>query len=269
MFTAGVIDVMMEQGIEFDGMVGVSAGSSFGCNYKSRQPGRALRYNLRFHRDPRYMGVRCFLKTGNFIGGEFAYHILPTQLDVFDAEVFEANPMEFHVVCTEVATGKPAYYIMERVDYESLEWLRASASMPIVSRPVKVDDGRLMLDGGISDSIPLRYFLDKGFDRNVVVLTQPRAYLKKPAPRRILRLLLPKRQKIVEALATRHLMYNAQLVFLKEQEELGKALVIAPSEPLSIGRLEMNPRKMTQIYQMGRDAAMKHIDEIKRYLGKD
>lgn len=269
MFTAGVIDVMMEQGVELDGLVGVSAGSSFGCNYKSRQPGRVLRYNMRFHRDPRYMGLRCFLKTGNFIGGEFAYHILPMQLDIFDAATFEANPMEFHVVCTDVATGKPVYYLMEHVDYESLEWLRASASMPIVSRPVKVDDGRLMLDGGISDSIPLQYFMERGFDRNVVVLTQPRNYFKNPAPRRLLRFIMPKMRSIAEALANRHLMYNAQLAFLKEQEELGNALVIAPSEPLSIGRLEMNPGKMTQIYQTGRDAALERIDEIKRYLAID
>ena len=154
LFTAGVIDVMMEHGIDFDGMVGVSAGSSFGCNFKSRQPGRVLRYNLRFGRDPRYMGLRSLLKTGNLVGAEFAYHVLPLELDIFDSQTFESNPMEFYMVCTDVSTGETVYHRMDKVDYDSLEWLRASASMPVVTRPVKVNDGRLLLDGGISDSIP-------------------------------------------------------------------------------------------------------------------
>jgi len=127
---------------------GVSAGSSFGCNFKSRQPGRVLRYNLRFYNDPRYMGVRSLLSTGDLVGAEFAYHILPLELDIFDCAEFESNPIEFHVVCTDVMTGNPVYYLMEKVDYDSLEWLRASASMPIVTRPVKVADGHILLDGG-------------------------------------------------------------------------------------------------------------------------
>ena len=109
LFSAGVIDVMMEQGIDFDGLIGVSAGSSFGCNFKSRQPGRVIRYNLRFHNDPRYMGLRSLLTTGDLVGAEFAYHTLPLELDIFDSETFENNPMEFHLVCTDVITGQPPW----------------------------------------------------------------------------------------------------------------------------------------------------------------
>ena len=206
LFTAGVMDVMMEHGLRYDGIVGVSAGSSFGCNYKSWQPGRVLRYNMRFHDDPRYMGLRSLLTSGNLVGAEFSYHTLPLELDIFDSESFEKDPTEFHVVCTDVDTGLPVYYIMDRVSHDSLEWLRASASMPVVTRPVRVDDGRRMLDGGISDSIPLQYFQSVGYSRNVVVLTQPRDFRKTPAPGWLFRLLMPRTPRIAEAMARRHEM---------------------------------------------------------------
>lgn len=266
MFTAGVIDVMMENDISFDGLVGVSAGSSFGCNYKSRQPGRVLRYNLRFGKDPRYMGLRTLLKTGDLVGAEFAYHTMPLTLDIFDIPTFEANPMEFHLVCTDVETGAPAYYRMDKVTYESLEWLRASASMPIVTRPVLVDDGRRMLDGGISDSIPLQYFQQCGFDRNIVVLTQPRDYRKNPTKKWLFKLLMPKTPAIAEAMGRRHLMYNAQLDYLDQQEKLGNTLIIAPEKPLPIGRTDADPEKIKAIYQLGHQTALRQLKSISNFI---
>ncbi len=266
LFTAGVIDVMMEHGVRFDGLVGVSAGSSFGCNYKSKQPGRVLRYNLRYGKDPRYMGLKSLLTTGNLVGAEFAYHTLPLELDVFDIAEFERNPMEFHVVCTDVDTGLPVYYRMDKVDRQSLEWLRASASMPVVTRPVKVDDGRRMLDGGISDSIPLEYFRSRGFDRNVVVLTQPRDYRKKPAKGWLFRMLMPYAPKIAEAMGRRHEMYNSQLDYLNEREAEGDTLVIAPAEPLPIGRVDTDPDRMRDVYRIGREAGMRHLPAVEKFL---
>ncbi len=266
LFTAGVIDVMLEEGIRYDGIVGVSAGSSFGCNYKSHQPGRVLRYNLRFGKDPRYMGLRSLLKTGNLVGAEFAYHTLPLKLDIFDIETFEKDPTEFHVVCTDVTTGEPVYYVMDRVDYDSLEWLRASASMPIVTKPVRVDDGHLLLDGGISDSIPLKYFQSKGFGRNVIVLTQPKDYRKTPAKAWVFKLFMKKYPKIVEAMARRYEMYNAQLEYVDSQVREGNSFVIAPEKPLPIGRVEMNPEKMKAVYKSGRDECRRLMTELKAFL---
>lgn len=267
LFTAGVIDVMMEHGLRYDGLVGVSAGSSFGCNYKSHQPGRVLRYNLRFATDPRYMGLRSLLRTGNLVGAEFAYHVLPRELDVFDSVAFERDPMEFIVVCTDVDTAEPVYYRMDSVDYESLEWLRASASMPVVTRPVEVG-GRRLLDGGISDSIPLKYFQEQGYGRNVVVLTQPRDYRKKPSAAWMWRLLLRKHPAIAEAMVRRHEMYNAQLDYISNQAELGDTFVIAPERPLDIGRVEMNPVKMKAVYRQGREACEACLSELSRFLKK-
>ena len=266
LFSAGVMDVMMEHGIEFDGIVGVSAGSSFGCNYKSRQPGRVLRYNLRFCKDPRYLGLRSLIRTGNLVGAEFAYHTLPMELDIFDIKAFEENPTEFHVVCTDVLTGEPVYYKMDQVDYDSLEILRASASMPILTRPVKVSDGKLLLDGGISDSIPLGYFQGCGFGHNVVVLTQPLDYVKNPASKLLFRVLMRRYPAIVEAMERRHEMYNSQLQYVHEQEKLGNTFVIAPDEPLPIGRVEMNPDKMRTVYELGREKCRELFPQLMRFM---
>ena len=172
MFTSGVIDVLMEHDVRFDGAVGVSAGAVFGCNYKSRQIGRALRYNKRFCRDRRYSSFWSLLTTGDLYGAEFCYHEIPEKLDVFDTKTFRENPMEFYVVCTDVQTGKPVYHKLSEGGREDIEWMRASASMPIVSHVVKIGKYHL-LDGGIADSIPVKYFEEIGYNRNVVILTQP------------------------------------------------------------------------------------------------
>ena len=265
LFSAGVIDVMMKNGIDYDGVIGVSAGSNFGCNYKSRQPGRVIRYNVRFANDPRYMGLRSLITTGNLVGAEFAYHYMPLQLDVFDIATFESDPMEFYLVCTDCLTGEPVYYRMDKVDYDSLEWLRASASMPLVTRPVKVG-GRVLLDGGISDSIPLKHFQDMGFDRNVVVLTRPRSYRKEPTKLWPYRLLMRRYPAITQAMARRHEMYNSQLDYVEREEQAGRIFVIAPEQDLPIGRVEMNVEKMNAVYNIGRETATALLPRLKEFL---
>lgn len=266
LFTSGFLDVLMSVGIRFDGMIGVSAGATFGCNFKSHQAGRALRYNLRFIGDSRYMGWRTLLRTGDLVAAEFSYHTMPTQLDVFDAQTFEAEPMEFHVVCTDVDTGEPVYKQLSHVDYDCMEWIRASASMPIVSRPVELE-GKRLLDGGIADSIPLRHFQQLGYTRNVVVLTQPKGFLKKRTRLMpILRVMCRKQPAIVSAMARRHEMYNAQLAYLQEQEQLGNILLIYPADTLPIGRTEQNAKKMHLVYDMGRAEAERRLQEIRNFL---
>ena len=266
LFTAGLMDVLMEQGIRFDGIVGVSAGASFGCNYKSHQIGRVLRYNVRFKDDPRYMGLRSLLRTGNLVAAEFSYHTLPKELDVFDFEAYNSDPAEFHVVCTDVETGEPVYHRLDFMDDEGLEWIRASASMPLVSKPVDID-GRLLLDGGISDSIPLRYFQGQGFERNLVILTQPKGFFKKKTKLMpLFHLFMSRYPAIVQAMSRRHLMYNEELSYLEEQERLGKILLIYPQDTLPIGRTEQNEEKMRRIYAMGRAKAEEMLPQIQAFL---
>lgn len=268
LFTAGVMDVMMEHGIRFDGIVGVSAGATFGCNYKSHQVGRVLRYNVRFKDDPRYMGVRCLLRTGDLVGAEFSYHVLPKELDVFDFDTFINDPAEFHVVCTDALTGEPVYHRIDKMDDEEFDWIRASASMPLVSRPVSLD-GRLLLDGGISDSIPLRYFQQQGFERNIVILTQPKGFYKKRTKLMpLFQLFMRKYPAIVEAMSRRHLMYNEELAYLEEQEQKGSILLIYPQDTLPIGRTEQDEQKMRRVYQMGREKAEKMLPAIQDFILK-
>lgn len=266
MFTAGVLDVMMENGIVFDGAVGVSAGACFGCNYKSGQPGRAIRYNKRFARDRRYCSFYSLLTTGDLYGAEFCYHELPTKLDIFDEKAFIENPMEFYVVCTDAETGKAVYRRIDDCSDESLDWIRASASMPIVSRPVELS-GRKLLDGGISDSIPLRWFRSQGYDKNVVVLTQPASYRKKPISfQKEIRFLLRKYPAVYERLLTRHEEYNSVIKEISALEKQGKVFVIRPEEALGIGKIEHDPGKMEKVYQIGRKEAKSKLERLKHFL---
>ncbi len=268
LFSAGVMDVMLENGITFDGVIGVSAGASFGCNYKSRQAGRVLRYNLNYVDHPDYMGVRPLLKTGNIIGAEFAYHTLPTQLDLFDDATYEANPTAFYVVCLDVETGKPIYKRLDKCDREGREWIRASGSMPVVSVPVQVG-GYKLLDGAMGDNIPLEYFQSIGYERNVVILTQPRGFQKTPSKAFPLIKMLLKRKypKVVEAMQRRHVLYNEQLRYLEEQEQMGQTLLIYPPEKLNISRIETNKQKLQDTYDKGREMGLKLLPTIRDFLG--
>ena len=266
LFSAGVMDVLMENGVRFDGIVGVSAGATFGCNYKSHQEGRALRYNLRFKDDPRYMGFRSLLRTGDLVGAEFSYHIMPQQLDVFDVETFQRDPAEFHVVCTDVLTGEPVYHRIDSVDDKELDWIRASASMPLVSRPVSLD-GHLLLVGGISDSIPLRFFQRLGFERNVVILTQPKGYFKRRTKLMpLFHLFMRRYPAVVRAMSLRHLMYNEELSYLAVQERLGNVLTVCPQVKLPIGRTELNEKKMRHVYAMGRAEGERLLPQIRAWM---
>ena len=136
LFTSGILDVMMEHDVWPDGLIGVSAGAAFGCNMKSRQPGRAIRYNKRFARDSRYSGLKSLLTSGDYFNARFGYHVIPHKYDVFDDEAFEANPMAFVVVCTDVKTGKAVYKQLDECNHDTYDWIRASASMPLVSKAV-------------------------------------------------------------------------------------------------------------------------------------
>ena len=268
LFSAGILDVMMEEGIEFDGAVGVSAGAAFGVNFKSRQIGRPIRYNKRFARDWRYCSLRSWIMTGDLFGADFAYHDVPNLYDPFDNEAYAANPMEFHLVCTDVMTGEAVYKQVRQGGDVCYDWVRASASMPMVSKPVHLDD-KWLLDGGVADSIPLAYFERQGFERNVVILTQPEGYQKKHnrlMP--LLRVNLRHYPNMVKALDRRHLMYNEQLAYVRKREQEGKALVIRPATALKIGHVSHNPDEMQAVYEEGRKMGMERLQDIRDFLQK-
>ena len=266
MFTAGVMDVLMENGIEFDGTIGVSAGAAFGVNYKSGQVGRVVRYNTKFARDKRYCGVRVLLKTGNIYSTEFCYDEVPRVHDVFDFEAFEKNPMEFYVVATDVETGKAVYHKYEGIADHGFDWIRASASMPVVSQMVEID-GQKLLDGGIADSIPVKFFESLGYRKNIAVLTQCKSYRKKKnRALPLIKLKYKKYPKLIEAMANRHTDYNETLAYIEEKEKAGELFVIRPEYKLPVGRMEKDPERLKEAYEIGRQIAIKHLPEIQKYL---
>ena len=268
LFSAGVIDILMENNLLPDGVIGVSAGAAFGCNIKSKQPGRVIRYNKKLAHDWRYASFRSLLTTGDYFGGEYAYHYMPRHLDYFDVETFNNNPMEFWAVCTNVGTGKAVYKRLMEVDNNCLEYIRASASMPIAARIVTVE-GKKLLDGGIADSIPLRFFQEQGYDRNLVVLTQPANYVKEPNKLMpLMRLCLRRHPRIIRALEQRHIMYNNQLEYVRQEEKKSNTLVLRPETALTIGHLSHNPDDMQVTYEHGRKVATEHLEEIKAFFSE-
>ena len=269
LFTAGVIDVMMEQNIVFDGAVGVSAGAVFGGNYKSHQIGRVLRYNLAFCQDPRYCSMRSRIKTGDLFGADFCYRELPDHLDVFDKEAYANSPMDFYVVGTDVRSGRAVYHNCRKGDYEDLDWMRASASMPLASQIVSVGN-RNLLDGGIADSIPLKFMQTQGYAKNVVILTQPLDYVKKKNKLMpLMNLVYRQYPNLLGTMAKRHEVYNETTAYIREQEALGNVFVIRPEAPLDIHRVEHDKEKIQAVYDLGRATAEERLDALRAFLQDD
>ncbi len=269
LFTAGVIDVMMQNDVLYDGMIGVSAGAAFGCNYKSGQMGRTLRYNKKYCRDKRYCSLRSLILTGDMYGAEFCYRTIPMELDLFDDEAYKKNPMEFYLVCTDIETGKPLYRKMESLAGDNADWIRASASLPMAARIVELE-GLKLLDGGITDSIPIKYFKSIGYDKNVVVLTQPRGYLKKKnklIP--VIKRKYGKYPNLITALEKRHEMYNETLSYIQELENKGEIFVIRPEADLPVNHVSHDPQKLQQTYDMGKKTMEKNIEKLKSFFNSD
>lgn len=269
MYTAGVLDVLMEQKIQVDGAIGVSAGAVFGCNYKSGQIGRTLRYNLKFCGDKRYGTIHSLLKSGDIYDVDFCYHQIPEIIDPFDNDAFVKNPAEFYVVCTDVNTGKAVYHKCTDCGREDSKWMQASASMPLVSKIVETD-GYQLLDGGIADSIPIMWFRRQGYKKNLVILTRPDGYRKKKMKfQGAVNLMLHRYPNLAKAMARRYKVYNKTLEKIEELKAKGEVMVLCPSHLIEVSRLEKDPEKLKALYQLGREDAMKNLDSIRAFLGQE
>ena len=269
MYTAGILDVLMEQKIQTDGIIGVSAGAVFGCNYKSGQIGRTLRYNLQFCGDKRYGTIHSLVKTGDIYDVDFCYHQIPEVIDPFDNDAFVKNPAEFYVVCTDVNTGKAIYHKCTDCGRDDLKWMQASASMPLVSKIVETD-GYQLLDGGIADSIPVMWFRRQGYKKNLVILTRPDGYRKKKMKfQGAMNVMLRHHPNLAKAMARRYKVYNRTLDKIEELKAKGEVMVLCPSHLIEVSRLEKDPEKLKALYQLGREDAMKNLDQIRAFLGQE
>jgi predicted patatin/cPLA2 family phospholipase len=266
LYTAGVTDVLMKYGIKFDGAVGVSAGVTFGCNYKSLQPGRVLRYNLRYGRRPQFKSWRSWLKTGDLYGADFCYYTLPEVLDPFDTAAFARNPMDFWCVATDVETAQPSYHKLTTGKGRDVAWIRASASIPVFAQPVKIG-GHAYWDGGVSDSIPVHFLLDKGYDKAVVILTQPAGYQKEPSRLQpVVDRILKKYPAVVARLRQRHVEYNACLAYIAKEEAAGRLFVFRPSQDIGVSAMEKDPNRLKAVYRVGVRDAKRQLAALKEFL---
>jgi len=268
LYTAGVLDVLLENNIDVDEIIGVSAGALFGANYFSKQKGRAIRYNKKYCGDKRFMSLKSLILTGNYINEKFAFHKVTKELDPFDNETFKKQNKTFYAVVTNVETGTPEYLKIES-PIDDLEKFRASSAMPLVSRIIKID-GKKYLDGGISDSIPVNYNRDS-YEKNIVILTQPLEYRKKPLSdkkQKIVKIKFRKYPKLVDTMINRYDEYNKTLENILEMENKGEIFVIRPSKKLNIRMTEKNTEKLEEIYDHGVDSGKRVLKDLKKYLEK-
>ena len=266
MFTAGVLDVLMEHGLTTDGTIGVSAGAVFGCNFKSHQIGRANRINLAFCNDSRFMGAASFASTGSIVGYDFIFNDVQDRLEPFVNETLDASPIEMYAVATDMLFGT-ATYLPGKSAVRDLDAVRASTSLPLVTPPVEID-GHKYVDGGVADSVPIEHVLEEaGFDRAVVIVTQDRSYEKKPYE------FMPAARAryadypyLLEAIETRHDRYNMQRMHLWKYEREGRALVVAPQKPVEVGHVERNSAKLLDLYIQGRQEAKRLLGDIEAFV---
>lgn len=263
LYTAGVLDVFLENDIKIDAVFGVSAGALFGINYKSKQMGRALRYNLKYAHDKRYMGLYSLLTTGDIMNKEFCFNKLVYELDPLDFETYNNSKIEFYAVVTNVQTGQ-AEYINIKDAKEGMEYLRASGSMPFVSNLVEIN-GNKYLDGAVSDPIPLNKAFDKGYGKIIVVQTRPADYSKTKSwlPYRMVYRKYPKFIKTAEEV---YIKYNETLNLIRKHENDGKIIVLRPSEKIKMQRVEKNLDKLQAIYNVGVKDCKENLKKIKEYI---
>ena len=267
LFTAGVLDALLDvKELDIDGIVGVSAGALFGANYVSGQKERAIRYNKKYARDKRYMGLHSWITTGNAVNKDFAFYELPFKLDVFDQEKFKESKIEFHVVMTNVENGQAEYVLSEDV-LEQMEYLRATSALPFASKIIEIN-GKKYLDGGISDSIPIDYCQSLGYDKIILVLTRPENSYKEDKLNFLYKLVYRKYPNLVERLINMGKDYEVVLKKIKNLETESKVFVIRPPKVLKIGRLEKNEDKIQNVYDIGLNTGKKEIDNLLKYLNK-
>ena len=266
LYTAGILDIFMKNNIKIDGIVAVSAGALFGMNYKSKQIGRILRYNKKYAGNKNYMGLYSFITTGNIINEEFCFKKIVNELDPIDYDTYKNSDVDFYAVVTNLETGKAEYIKIDDLqDKNSLEYLRASGSMPFISKPVTINNKKY-LDGGIADSIPIDKIMNMGFDKVIVVLTRQIDYQKKKSNQTFPKIYYKKYPKFVESINNRYKKYNEELQTISKLEEKGKILVIRPSKLVKIIRVEKDKEKIQEMYDLGTADALKSLTKINQFL---
>ena len=264
LYTAGILDIFLDNEIKIDGIVGVSAGVLFGCNYPSKQKGRVIRYNKDYIKDKRYMSFHSLVTTGNFVNKDFSFYDLPFNLDIFDEKTFEESNIDFYATVTNVETGKAEYIKVNNV-LEQMEVLRATSALPYMSEMIELEKGKY-LDGGLSDSIPVEKCKELGYDKIIVVLTRAKEYRKKKSNGLLAKLVYRKYPNLVKAINNRYKNYNECVEKIMDMENKKEIFVIRPSRTVKIKRMEKDINKLQEMYDLGIEDGKNVIEDLKEYL---
>lgn len=268
-YTAGVLEYFMEKDLYFKNCYGVSAGACHLCSYISKQKKRAYRVALNYLKDKNYCSVRSLLTTGDLFNADMCYNKIPNKLDPYDYKTAAKYEGNAYAVVTNIRTGEAEYMPMREMHKDTIA-VRASASLPLVSKNVKIGN-EYYLDGGMADAVPIRHSIADGNVKNVVILTKEVGYIRKPASKasmNMIRLKYAKYPKLYELIADRHIRYNETLAFLEEEEKAGRAYVIRPKKANDIGRIEKDREKLEALYQLGYQDAKNCYDEMMAFLQK-
>ena len=263
LYSAGVLDVFMENNIKVDTIYGVSAGALFGLNYKSKQIGRALRYNLKYSKKKNYMGLYSLVTTGNVMNEDFCFKKLVYELDKLDFETYKNNPVDFYAVVTNLQTGKPEYIKIDDAQ-KDMEYFRASGSMPFVSKPVNIN-GNLYLDGAMSDAVPFKHVLETNCEKIIVILTRPLGYRKKKSYLPY-KLFYGKYPNLVETAKRYYKEYNNTIDLIEKYESENKIIVLRPSKLIKMKRIEKDKNKLQSMYDLGISDSTNKLDTIIEYI---
>jgi len=267
MYTAGVLDILMSNNIEIDGIIGVSAGALFGINYFTKQKGRVIRYSKKYCKNKRYMSKLSLLLTGNVVNKKFAFYKVTKKLDPLDNDVFIKNNKEFYATVTNIETGKPEYLKITN-PINQLEELRASSALPLASKIIKINNKKY-LDGGISDSIPITKCQNLGYDKIIIILTRPLEYRKTPSNNKKMKLVKMKYRKypnLIETMEKRHQNYNETIEKIIDLENKKEVFVIRPSKEITINLIERDENKIQEVYELGIKDANNNLNKLKKYL---
>ena len=264
-YTAGVLDFFLDKDIEFSSVYGVSAGACHMCSYLSKQRGRAMDVSIDYLDSGKYCGVESLVTTGDIFNVATCYHLIPEYLHPYDYEAFARYPGRAFSVATDIVSGKPEYFRIRDMRKDIVK-IQASASLPLVSRNVKIDGG-LYLDGGISDSIPLQKSVIDGNRKNVVVMTKEVGYVRKPSSQLgLVKARYLKYPKVYELMAERHIHYNRQVEYVERLRQNGQAFVIRPKSASNVGRIEKDIEKLKKLYREGYEDAQECYEALMEFL---
>ena len=266
-YTAGVLDFFMEKDLYFDDCYAVSAGACHAASYYSKQIGRSLKVTLDYIHDKRYCSVNSLIKTGDLFGVEMLYNRIPNELVLYDYDTFNKFGGNFHSVVTNCNTGKPEYIKIKDMERDIVA-IRASSSLPLLSRIVEIN-GQQYLDGGISDSIPIKKSIEDGHKKNIVILTRDKTYRKtKSSFSHIFKIKYKKYPNLVKAIENRYKMYNDTLDFIEDKRKSGEVFVIQPKEPVNISRVEKDKTKLKALYDAGYNDAKECYEKLIKFINE-